>query len=139
MLPNPPKRTVNTTMVKSGWMIAQVTAAALASENKGLAHPASVDSVPTSANKEDFVSMGMGAALKLKQIVSNAAQIVAIELLCAAEGVEVHAPLAPGAGVAEGLKRLRAQVPAAQGDEVFGPRLELVRELILSGFFEARG
>ncbi|MEK7857585.1 MAG: histidine ammonia-lyase [Elusimicrobiota bacterium] len=121
--------------LESGWMIAQVTAAALASENKTLAHPASADSVPTSANKEDFVSMGMWAALKFKQVVFNAAQIVAIELLCAAEGVEVHAPLKPGRGAAEGLRRLRAKVPPAKGDEVFGPRMERVRELILEGYF----
>jgi histidine ammonia-lyase len=121
--------------VESGWMIPQVTAAALASENKTLAHPASVDSIPTSANKEDFVSMGTWAALKLKQVVSNAAQIVAIELLCAAQGVEFHAPLRPGRGVAKGLSLLRAKVPAAKGDAVFGPRLELVRELVLSGYF----
>lgn len=121
--------------VESGWMIAQVMAAALASENKTLAHPASADSIPTSANKEDFVSMGAWAALKLKQVVFNAAQIVAIELLCAAQGVEIHAPLKPGWGVARGLALLRAKVPAAKGDEIFGPRLELVRELVLSGYF----
>jgi histidine ammonia-lyase len=121
--------------LESGWMIAQVTAAALASENKSLAHPASADSVPTSANKEDFVSMGMGAALKVKQIAWNVAQIVGIELLCAAQGVEVHAPLAPGRGVAEGLKRLRAKVEACRGDELLSPRLEAARELVLSGYF----
>ena len=121
--------------LESGWMIAQVTAAAISSENKVLAHPASVDSVPTSANKEDFVSMGMGAALKLRQIVANCAQIVGIELLCAAQGVEVHAPLTPGRGVAEGLRRLRVKVPPTKGDEVLGPRLETARELVLAGYF----
>ena len=125
--------------VESGWMIAQCAAAALASENKGLAHPASADSVPTSANKEDFVSMGMGAALKLKQIVANTAQIVAIELLCAAQGVEVHRPLRPGRGVAEGLARLRARAAAARGDEVLSPRMELTRELVLDGTFDGLG
>lgn len=123
--------------IESGWMMAQVTAAALASENKTLAHPASADSIPTSANKEDFVSMGTWAALKFKQVVFNAAQIVAVELLCAAQGVEIHAPLKPGRGVARGLSLLRAKVPAAKGDEVLGPRLELVRELVLSGYFSA--
>ncbi|MBI3554197.1 MAG: histidine ammonia-lyase [Elusimicrobia bacterium] len=122
--------------LESGWMIPQYVAAALASENKTLAHPASADSIPSSANKEDFVSMGMWAALKLKQVVSNAAQIVAIELLCAAQGVEVHAPLRPGKGVAEGLKRLRARVRPAEGDEALGPRMELVRDMILEGYFE---
>jgi histidine ammonia-lyase len=122
--------------VESGWMIAQCAAAALASENKALAHPASADSVPTSANKEDFVSMGMGAALKLKQIVFNVAQIVGIELLMAAQGVEVHAPLRPGRGVAEALSRLRARCAAARGDEVFSPRMEAARELVLAGAFD---
>lgn len=122
--------------LESGWMLAQVAAAALASENKGLAHPASADSIPTSANKEDFVSMGMGAALKLSRVVFNFSQIAAFELLCAALGVEAHSPLAPGRGVARGLKLLRAKVPASRGDSVIGPKAELVRELILNGYFE---
>ncbi len=121
--------------LESGWMIPQYVAAALASENKTLAHPASADSIPSSANKEDFVSMGMWAALKLKKIVHNAAQIVAIELCCAAEGVEVHAPLAPGKGVAEGIRRLRAKVRPTKGDESLGERLELARSMILAGAF----
>jgi len=121
---------------ESGWMIAQVAAAALASENKALAHPASADSVPTSANKEDFVSMGMGSALKLKRVVWNAAQIAAIELLCAAQGVEVHAPLRPGRGVEQGLKLLRARVSRSQGDEVLSGKMEHARDLILNGYFE---
>jgi histidine ammonia-lyase len=122
--------------LESGWMIPQVAAAALASENKVLAHPASADSIPTSANKEDFVSMGMGAALKLRQIVSNAATIVAVELLCAAQGVESHRPLRAGAGVERGLALLRARAAAARGDEIHGPRMERVRDLILDGYFE---
>ncbi len=79
--------------LNSGFMIAQVTAAALASESKGLAHPASVDSIPTSADKEDHVSMGMGAALKLESIVSNTTTIFAIELLCAAQGIDLLRPM----------------------------------------------
>lgn len=122
--------------VESGWMIAQVAAAALASENKTLAHPASADSIPTSANKEDFVSMGAWAALKLRRIVANTARIVAVELLCAAQGVEVHKPLRPGRGVARALAALRKQVPAAKGDEVFGPRIEKTAALILAGAFD---
>jgi histidine ammonia-lyase len=77
--------------------------------------------------------MGMGAALKLKQIVANVAQIVAIELLCAAQGVEVHAPLAPGRGVKEALRRLRAEVVPVRGDETLGPRMEAARDLVLRG------
>ncbi len=122
--------------VESGWMIAQVAAAALSSENKSLAHPASADSVPTSANKEDFVSMGMGAALKLKQVVWNAAQIVGIELLCAAQGVECHSPLRPGSGVAAGLKVLRKKITAARKDEILSGKMEAARELVLGGGFE---
>ena len=80
-------------------MIAQVTAAALASESKGLAHPASVDSIPTSADKEDHVSMGMGAALKLGAIVSNTETIFAIELLCAAQGIDLLRPMRSSAAL----------------------------------------
>ncbi|MBI5884434.1 MAG: histidine ammonia-lyase [Elusimicrobia bacterium] len=121
--------------VESGWMIAQYTAAALVSENKALAHPASCDSVPTSAFREDFVSMGMNAALKLKRIVWNAAQVAAIELLCAAQGVEDRLPLKPGRGVARALEVLRREIAASERDEVLGPRLEAARELVLSGRF----
>ena len=122
--------------LESGWMIAQVAAAALASENKVLAHPASTDTIPTSAGQEDFVSMGMTAALKFRQIVWNAAQVAAVELLAAAQGLEVHAPLRSGAGVEKARKLLRAKIPAAQGDEVLGPRMERARDLILDGYFE---
>ncbi|MFA6316298.1 MAG: histidine ammonia-lyase [Elusimicrobiota bacterium] len=121
--------------VESGWMIAQYTAAALVSENKALAHPASCDSVPTSAFREDFVSMGMNAALKLKKIVWNAAQVAGIEFLCAAQGVESRRPLKPGRGVARALELLRRRIPSVEGDAVLGPRLEAARELILDGYF----
>ena len=119
--------------MESGWMIAQVAAAALASECKVLAHPASADSISTSADKEDFVSMGMTAALKLKQVVWNAAQVVAIELLVAAEGVELHKPLKPGRGAAAALARVRTVARPRKGDEILSGRMEAVRELVLSG------
>ena len=122
--------------VESGFMIAQYAAAALASENKTLAHPASADSVPTSANKEDFVSMGMWSALKFKKVVWNAAQVVAIELVCAAQAIEFHRPLKSGKGVEEGLAVLRSKVKASRGDEVLSGKLETARELILSGAFD---
>ncbi|MDE2314036.1 MAG: histidine ammonia-lyase [Elusimicrobia bacterium] len=122
--------------LESGWMIAQVAAAALASENKVLAHPASADTIPTSAGQEDFVSMGMTAALKFKQVVWNAAQVIAVELLAAAQGLEAHAPLRSGPGVEKARKLLRAKIPAARGDEVLGPRLERARDLVLEGYFE---
>ncbi|MBI3289081.1 MAG: aromatic amino acid lyase, partial [Elusimicrobia bacterium] len=123
--------------VESGYMIAQYAAAALASENKTLAHPASADSVPTSANKEDFVSMGMWSALKLKRVVWNAAQVVAIELVCAAQAIEFHRPLKSGRGVEAALAVLRAKVKASHGDEILSGKLETAREMILSGVFDA--
>jgi histidine ammonia-lyase len=122
--------------VESGFMIAQYVAAALASENKALAHPASADSVPTSANKEDFVSMGMWSALKFKKVVWNAAQVVAIELVSAAQAVEFHRPLKSGHAVERGLKILRSKVKATRGDEVLSGKLEAAREMVLAGAFE---
>lgn len=122
--------------LQSGFMIPQVAAAALASEGKTLAHPASADSIPTSAEKEDFVSMGMGAALKLDRAAENAAQIVAIELVAAAQAVEFHRPLKPGAGVLEGLRRLRARVRRLEGDEPFYERLAVAKDMILRGDFD---
>ncbi len=122
--------------VESGWMLAQVCAAALVSELKGLAHPASADSIPTSANKEDFVSMGMGAALKLKRAVWTCAQVVGIELLAGAQAVESHRPLKPGRGVRAALDLIRAKVPRTKGDEILGPKLEAARDLVLDGYLE---
>jgi histidine ammonia-lyase len=122
--------------VESGFMIAQYAAAALASENKALAHPASADSIPTSANKEDFVSMGMWSALKFKRVAWNSAQVVAIELVCAAQAIEFHRPLKSGAVVEKGLKILRSKVKATKGDEVLSGKLETAREMVLSGAFE---
>ena len=123
--------------VESGYMIAQYVAAALASENKTLAHPASADSVPTSANKEDFVSMGMWSALKFKKVVWNAAQVAAIELVCAAQALDFHKPLKSGKGVEAWLAVLRTKVKPTKGDEVLSGRLEAARELILSGAFDS--
>jgi histidine ammonia-lyase len=122
--------------VESGWMIPQYVAASLASENKTLAHPASADSIPTSANKEDFVSMGMWSALKFKRVVWNAAQVVAIELLCAAQAIEFHRPLKSGPLVERGFSILRATVKATHGDEILSGKLELARELVLAGAFD---
>lgn len=123
--------------VESGWMIPQYVAAALASENKALAHPASADSVPTSAGKEDFVSMGMGAALKLKAVVANAAQVVAIELCAASQGIDFHRPLKSGARVERGLAILRRRVKPTRGDESTSARLQAAQEMILAGEFES--
>lgn len=117
----------------SGLMIAQVTAAALIAENNVLAHPASVFTLPTSANKEDHVSMGMTAALKLAQIVRNVEIVLAIELLCAAQGLEFLKPLKPGAKLAAVYYRVRERVPALERDAQLSGYIEslvpLVREL----------
>lgn len=117
----------------SGLMIAQVTAAALIAENNVLAHPASVFTLPTSANKEDHVSMGMTAALKLAQIVRNVETVLAIELLCAAQGLEFLKPLKPGPKLAEVYHRVRELVPAIERDVQLSGYIEsltsLVREL----------
>jgi histidine ammonia-lyase len=117
----------------SGFMMAQVTAAALASENKVLSHPASVDSIPTSGNREDHVSMGMGSALKLKQILTNAEHILAIELLCAAQGVDFHRPLLPGRGSRRILQLIRRRVKWLDHDRPLTSDIEHIRELIVSG------
>lgn len=119
----------------SGMMMPQVAAAALASECKVLAHPASVDSIPTSANQEDYVSMAMGAALKLDQIVLNVEGILAVELLAAAQGVDFHAPLKPGKGVAEAIRRVRSEVPPLEEDRSLQKEIELLRRMIHDGRF----
>lgn len=117
----------------SGLMIAQVTAAALIAENNVLAHPASVFTLPTSANKEDHVSMGMTAALKLAQIVKNVETVLAIELLCAAQGLEFLKPLKPGPKLEAVYHKVREQVPPLERDTQLSVHIEtlapLVREL----------
>lgn len=119
--------------LNSGLMIAQVTAAALTSENKVLSHPASVDSIPTSGNREDHVSMGMGSALKLGRILDNCETILAIELLCAAQGLDFHRPLRPGAGARAALKLIRRRVPRLEEDRPLAPDIERLRSLVASG------
>lgn len=117
--------------LNSGFMIAQVTAAALASENKSLAHPASVDSIPTSADKEDHVSMGMGAALKLQSVVENVTTILAIELLAAAQGIDLLRPLRSSAALESLHADVRARVPAWDADREMAPDIAIARELLL--------
>src|SRR5205814_2407965 len=102
--------------LNSGFMIAQVSAAALVSENKVLAHPASVDSIPSSAGREDHVSMGVHAADKLLRIVDNVRNVLAIELLCAAHGVDLRAPHRPAAALAAAHATVRARVPPLATD-----------------------
>ena len=104
--------------LNSGFMIAQVTAASLVSENKILAHPASVDSIPTSANKEDHVSMGVTSALKLQQIVQNAANVLAIELLCSAQALDILSPKKTSEALQKAHQLIRASVPRMERDRV---------------------
>lgn len=114
----------------SGMMIAQVTAVALVAENKVLAHPASVDNLPTSANKEDHVSMGMTSALKFAQIVENVRMVLAIEALCAAQALDFLAPLRPGRGVAAAHAKVRAVVPFLEQDTVLSNLFQRVAEIV---------
>ena len=110
--------------LNSGFMIAQVAAAALASETKVLAHPASVDSIPTSGNREDHVPMAMGAVLKLKQIVANVEKIVAIEFLCAAQGLDYLRPLKAGVQAEAAYQYIRGRIPHVSTDRVLSKDIE---------------
>ncbi len=117
----------------SGFMIAQVSAAALVSENKVLAHPASVDSIPSSAGREDHVSMGAHAALKLAQIHDHVRTVLAIELLCAAQGIDLRRPLTTTAPLEAVHAAIRAKVPAMMVDRPLSPDIVAVRRLIDDG------
>jgi len=116
--------------LSSGYMIAHVTAAALLNECKVLAHPSSTDSVPTSGGKEDHVSMGMTGALKLRQIVQNMEVILAIEMMCAAQGLDYRQPLQPGPAVARAHATIRALVPHLDEDRILAPDIEVIAEAI---------
>jgi histidine ammonia-lyase len=122
--------------VNSGFMIAHVTAAALASENKSLAHPASVDSLPTSANQEDFVSMATFAARRLGPMNANVSHILAIELLAAAEGVDFHRPLKSSPALEQAHANIREVSPRFDKDRFFAPSIEAVSELVVGRRFE---
>lgn len=121
--------------VNSGFMIAHVTAAALASENKTLAHPASVDSLPTSANQEDHVSMATFAARKLGEIADNVAHILAIELLAAAQGVDLRAPHLTSASLQPVMQLIRQHVKHYDIDHYFAPDIAVAAELVKRGAF----
>lgn len=123
--------------LNSGFMIAQVTAAALASENKSLAHPASIDSLPTSANQEDHVSMATYAARRLLDMARNAADIVAIELLAAAQGVDFRRPLTTSPALSAILGAVRARAAFLREDRALAPDIADVRELVESGWFRS--
>ncbi|PZU79608.1 MAG: histidine ammonia-lyase [Sphingomonas sp.] len=119
--------------LNSGFMIPQVTAAALVSENKQRAYPASVDSIPTSANQEDHVSMAAHGARRLLDMAANATAVLGIELLAAAQGVEFHAPLTSGEALEAARAALRAAVPPLDEDRHFHPDMEAANALIRSG------
>ncbi|MEM3566033.1 MAG: histidine ammonia-lyase [Candidatus Bathyarchaeia archaeon] len=119
--------------LSSGLMTAQYTAAALASENKVLAHPACVDSIPTSANFEDFVSMGTTAAQKAMQILENTEYIIAIELLCAAQAIDIRGPEKLGRGTRKAFRKVREVVPPLGEDRPLNPDIEKLKALVESG------
>ncbi len=116
--------------LNSGLMLVHVTAAALVAENKILCHPACVDSIPTSANKEDHVSMGANAANKMWQVLANVEQVLALELICAGQSLDLRAPLQPGRGVALAHDALRNKVPYLDGDRNLSPDIRNAFELV---------
>ncbi|MDQ3906949.1 MAG: histidine ammonia-lyase, partial [Acidobacteriota bacterium] len=122
--------------VQSGMMVAQIAAVALLNECKVLAHPASTDNLPTDGGKEDHVSMGMTAATKLRSIVSNVERVLAVELLCAAEGLEHRLPLKPGRGALRGYDAVRSHVPKLTRDRPLSADIEELAEAIRRGEFE---
>jgi histidine ammonia-lyase len=119
--------------LNSGFMMAQVTAAALVSENKVLAHPASVDSITTSGNKEDYVSMGMAAAIKLKRVVANALNVLSIEAIAAAQALDFLAPLKPSKPAQQAIVAIRSVSPPLTHDRSLAPDFLRVAELIRRG------
>jgi len=122
--------------LNSGYMVAQYMAAALVAENRVLAHPASVESIPTSGSQEDHVSMGWGAGRKLENVLANTAHVLAAEMLCAAQGIEYRAPLQPASGTARAVALIRASVPPLDDDRPISDELQLVAAMIRSGVFE---
>jgi histidine ammonia-lyase len=123
--------------INSGFMIAQVTAAALTSENKALAVPHSVDSISTSGNQEDYVSMGMSGARRLDRMLQNLRHTVAIELLCACQGIDLLAPLQTGALAKKACEAVRAKSAKIVQDRPLAPEIEAVSALVAAGAFSA--
>jgi histidine ammonia-lyase len=119
--------------LNSGFMIAQVTAAALASENKALAHPSSVDSLPTSANQEDHVSMATYGARRLGEMAANTAVIVGIEAMAAAQGIEFHRPLHSSPLIEQELARIRSRVAFMEADRYLAPDIEAMKQWVVQG------
>ena len=119
--------------LNSGFMISQYVAAALVSENKILSHPAVVDSIPTSANKEDHVSMGTISARKAKEIVKNTEDVIAIELLCAAQALDLFTNMKPGAGTLAAYRVIRKTIPHLERDRVLSEDIVLMKRLMSEG------
>jgi histidine ammonia-lyase len=116
--------------LNSGFMLAQYTAAALVSENKVLCHPASIDSIPTSANKEDHVSMGTVSARKCRDIVGNAEDVIAIELLCAAQALDLFTNMKPGEGTLAAYQAIRQAVPHLEKDRILSTDISSVKQIM---------
>jgi histidine ammonia-lyase len=128
---------VDNSGVNSGFMIAQVTAAALVSENKSIAAPCSVDSIPTSANQEDHVSMATHAARRLERMVDNAAAVIGIELLAAAQGIDFHRPARSSDNLEKVHAAIRSDVPFYAADRYFAPDIHAARQWIKTGRFSS--
>ncbi|RLB29635.1 MAG: histidine ammonia-lyase, partial [Deltaproteobacteria bacterium] len=119
--------------LNSGFMLAQYTAASLVSENKALSHPASVDSIPTSANKEDHVSMGSISARKCREVLKNTEHVIAIELLCGAQAMDLFTNIKPGEGTLIAYKIIRDAVPHLEKDRILSKDIETLAQLMRSG------
>jgi len=132
-----PPYLTETSGLSNGYMLAQYTAAALVAESKILCHPASVDSIPTSGDQEDHVSMGMTAALKLETVLRNTQTILGIEALCATQAIDLLAPLEPGEGTRRGYQIVRRLAPRLRGDRYLAPEIERVRQAVTRGEFAA--
>jgi histidine ammonia-lyase len=122
--------------LNSGFMLVQYVAAALVNEIKILAHPASIDSIPTSAGMEDFNSMGATSAHKVLRIVEQAQQVVAIELMCAAQMLDFRKPLKPGLGVQKAFDIVRSYVAKLEHDRVLAPDIATLANAVKKGAFE---
>jgi histidine ammonia-lyase len=122
--------------LNSGYMAAQYVAAALVAENRLLAHPASVESIPTSGSQEDHVSMGWGAGRKLDDVLINTSNVLAVEMLCAVQGIEQRSPLQPAAGTARAVAIMREVVPSLEADRAISEEIQLVAGMIRDGEFE---
>jgi len=120
--------------INSGFMMAQTAAAALVSENKVLAHPASVDSIPTSINQEDHVSMGTISARKAREIINNVEDVLALEFLAASQGIDFRAPLSPGAGTKKIFQRIRQKVEKLEKDRLMVGDVIKIKELMRKNF-----